>query len=50
MRIAWFTQRYHPVIGGAENYGRAIVRRFVADGHDVDVFCSDAHDLWYFTD
>ena len=50
MRIAWFTQRYHPVVGGAENYVRAMVRRFVADGHEVDVLASDAHDLWYFTD
>lgn len=50
MRIAWFTHRYHPCVGGAENYGRAMVRRFVAAGHVVDVFTSDAHDLWYFTD
>lgn len=50
MRIAWFTHRYFPCIGGAENYGRAIVRRFVAAGHSVDVLTSDAHDLWYFTD
>jgi len=50
MRIAWFTHRYFPCVGGAENYGRAIVRRFAADGHDVDVLTSDAHDLWYFTD
>jgi glycosyltransferase involved in cell wall biosynthesis len=49
MRIAWFTHRYHPCVGGAENYGRALVRRFVAAGHAVDVFTSDAHDLWYFT-
>ncbi len=48
MRIAWFTHRYHPCIGGAETFGRAIVRRFVAEGHEVDVFTSDAHDLWYF--
>ena len=50
MRIAWFTQRYHPVVGGAESYVRAMVQRFVADGHEVDVLASDAHDLWYFTD
>ena len=50
MRIAWFTHRYHPCVGGAENYGRAMVRRFVAAGHEVDVLTSDAHDLWYFTD
>jgi glycosyltransferase involved in cell wall biosynthesis len=50
MRIAWFTHRYYPCVGGAENYGRAIVRRFVANGHSVDVLTSDAHDLWYFTD
>ena len=50
MRIAWFTHRYHPCVGGAENYGRAMVRRFVAAGHDVQVLTSDAHDLWYFTD
>lgn len=50
MRIAWFTHRYHPCVGGAENYGRAMVRRFVEAGHAVDVVTSDAHDLWYFTD
>lgn len=50
MRVAWFIHRYHPVVGGAENYGRAMVRRFVAAGHEVDVFTSDALDLWYFTD
>ena len=49
MRLAWFTHRYFPCVGGAENYGRAMVRRFVAAGHSVDVFTSDAHDLWYFT-
>jgi glycosyltransferase involved in cell wall biosynthesis len=50
MRIAWFTHRYFPCVGGAENYGRAMVRRFVAAGVEADVFTSDAHDLWYFTD
>ena len=42
MRIAWFTHRYHPCIGGAETYGRAMVRRFVAAGHAADVVTSDA--------
>ncbi len=50
MRIAWFTHRYDPCIGGAETYGRAMVRRFVAMGIQADVFTSDAHELWYFTD
>jgi glycosyltransferase involved in cell wall biosynthesis len=50
MRIAWFSHRYYPCIGGAENYSRAMVRRFVAAGHSVDVLTSNAHDLWYFTD
>ena len=50
MRIAWFTHRYHPCVGGAENYGRAMVRRFAAAGHDVEVLTSDALDLWYFND
>lgn len=49
MRIAWFTQRYHPVIGGAENYVRNMARRFAADGDSVDVLTTDARDLWYFT-
>ncbi len=49
MRIAWFIHRYFPCVGGAENYGRAMVRRFVGAGHEVDVLTSDAHDLWYFT-
>ena len=50
MRIAWFTHRYFPCVGGAENYGREMVRRFVAAGHDADVYTSDADDLGYFTD
>lgn len=50
MRIAWFSHRYFPCVGGAENYGRAMVRRFVASGHEVDVLTSDALDLWYFND
>jgi glycosyltransferase involved in cell wall biosynthesis len=50
MKIAWFTHRYHPCIGGAETYGRAMVRRFVAEGHEVDVLTSDAHELSYFID
>lgn len=50
MRVAWFTHRYSPCVGGAENFGRAIVQRFVAAGHSVDVVTSDAHDLWYFVD
>jgi glycosyltransferase involved in cell wall biosynthesis len=50
MKIAWFTHRYHPCIGGAEAYGRAMVRRFVAEGHEVDVLTSDAHELSYFID
>jgi glycosyltransferase involved in cell wall biosynthesis len=49
MKIAWFIHRYYPCVGGAENYGRAMVRRFVEAGHEVDVLTSDAHDLWYFT-
>src|SRR5947209_6215244 len=49
MRIVWFTHRYYPCIGGAENYARAMIRRFVATGYEVDVVTSDAHDLWYFT-
>jgi glycosyltransferase involved in cell wall biosynthesis len=50
MRIAWFTHRYHPCIGGAETYGRAMIRRFVAAGHAVDVLTSNAHELSYFFD
>lgn len=49
MRIAWFTHRFYPCVGGAENYGLEMVRRFVKAGHAVDVLTSDAHDLWYFT-
>ena len=48
MRIAWFTHRYHPCLGGAETNGRAMVRRFVGAGHKVDVFTSDAHELGYY--
>ena len=50
MRIAWYTHRYSPCIGGAETFGRAMVSRFVASGHEVDVLTSDARDLWYFND
>jgi glycosyltransferase involved in cell wall biosynthesis len=50
LRIAWFTPRYHPAIGGAEAFSRAMVRRFVARGDHVDVYTSDADELWYFTD
>jgi glycosyltransferase involved in cell wall biosynthesis len=50
MRIAWFSHRYYPCIGGSENFSREIVRRFVAGGDGVDVVTSDAYDLWYFTD
>ena len=50
MRIAWFIHRYFPCIGGSENFGREMVRRFVASGAVVDVATSDAHDLGYFTD
>jgi len=50
MKIAWYTHRYHPCVGGAETYGRSMTRRFVEDGHQVEVLTSDARDLWYFTD
>jgi glycosyltransferase involved in cell wall biosynthesis len=50
MRLAWFTHRYAPCIGGAENYGREIVKRFVRAGHEVEVLTSNALDLRYFTD
>jgi glycosyltransferase involved in cell wall biosynthesis len=50
MRIAWFIHRYHPCHGGSETFARAMIQRFIADGHDVDVLTSDAFDLWYFTD
>jgi glycosyltransferase involved in cell wall biosynthesis len=50
MKIAWFIHRYHPCIGGAETYARAMVRRFVAAGHSVDVLTSDAHELSYYVD
>jgi glycosyltransferase involved in cell wall biosynthesis len=49
MRIAWFSHRYHPCLGGAEAYSRAMVRRFVAAGHQADVFTGDAYDLRYYT-
>ena len=50
MRIAWFIHRYHPCYGGAETFARAMIQRFVAEGHSVDVLTADAFDLWYFTD
>lgn len=49
MRLAWFTHRYYPCIGGSEHFARAMVSRFVNQRHEVDVFTSDALDLWYFT-
>lgn len=50
MRIAWFVHRYAPCLGGAEQFSREMVRRLVAAGHAVDVFTTNADDLWYFTD
>jgi glycosyltransferase involved in cell wall biosynthesis len=50
MRVAWFTHRYAPCLGGAENFGRAMVRRFVYAGDAVDVLTSNAFDLWHFND
>jgi glycosyltransferase involved in cell wall biosynthesis len=50
MKIAWFTHRYFPCLGGSENYGREMVRRFVNRGETVDVMTTNALDLWYFTD
>ncbi len=50
MRVAWFIHRYAPCRGGAETFARAIIRRWVADGASVDVWTSDAQDLWYFND
>jgi glycosyltransferase involved in cell wall biosynthesis len=50
MKIAWFTHRYHPCAGGSENYGREMVRRFVARGDQVEVITSNALELWHFTD
>ncbi|MFO0952740.1 MAG: glycosyltransferase family 4 protein [Isosphaeraceae bacterium] len=48
MRIAWFSHRYHPCVGGAEIYARQMIRRFAAQGHHVDVFTCDADELWYY--
>lgn len=50
MKIAWFTPRYHPGIGGSEAFSREMVRRFVERGDSAEVHTSDALDLWYFTD
>lgn len=49
MRIAWFIHRYAPVVGGSENFARAMVSRFVARGDQVDVYTSDAWELSRFT-
>src|SRR5690348_3408468 len=49
MKIAWFVHRYYPCIGGAETFSREMIRRFVAQGHRVDVLTSDAQELAYYT-
>ena len=50
MRIAWFTHRYHPCPSAAqEPMAARWCGSAVASGHAVDVFTSDAQDLWYFT-
>ena len=50
MRILHLTPRYYPVLGGAENYWRAISTRLAQRGHNVTVLTSDADHFEYFWD
>lgn len=50
MRILHVTQRYLPAIGGAELYLAGISERLAADGHQVTVLTTDAHDFELFWD
>ncbi len=52
MHIVYFSPRYYPAAGGAENHLAALAERFVQDGHQVTVVTTDAHDfqLFWFPD
>ncbi|MBI5797758.1 glycosyltransferase family 4 protein [Candidatus Woesearchaeota archaeon] len=41
MRIAFVSTYYAPVIGGVEKVVQELAERYVQDGHEVHVFCSD---------
>ncbi|MBI2356764.1 glycosyltransferase family 4 protein [Candidatus Dojkabacteria bacterium] len=49
-KILYITQRYAPAFGGAEIYVRKVAQWSVSQGHEVDVWTSDALEadaLWY---
>jgi glycosyltransferase involved in cell wall biosynthesis len=48
MNILHVVQLYHPVQSGAARYFEEIGARLVAEGHDVTVLATDAHDLEHF--
>ena len=49
MRLLFVIPAYAPFIGGAQTFARAMIRRLVADGHQVTVLTTDARradDFW----
>ncbi len=42
MRIALIGTFYHPTIGGVEKVIQELAERYVKEGHEVHVFCSDS--------
>lgn len=48
MRFLHVVQLYHPVASGAGRYFREIGERLAAEGHQVTVLATDAHDLEHF--
>ena len=49
-KILFISQRYYPAIGGAENFVRILAEWCVRQGHEVDVWTSDALEadaLWF---
>ena len=47
-RVLHVVQLYHPVKSGAGRYFEEIGARLVANGHQVTVLATDAHDLEHF--
>lgn len=48
MRICHIVHRYSPAFGGAEKYMQELSEGFVAQGHSVDVYTTNAEEISYF--
>jgi glycogen(starch) synthase len=48
MRLLHVNAAYHPFLGGAEIYTRAISERFAGDGHEVTLVTTNAAEVEYF--